>query len=1032
MKIKLSNRYFLFRKPLLMTIMRTTIFLFCATVFAITPKNAISKNFKINIKEKTSNNLLANNQQYQVSGTITDENGQPLTGASVLEKGTMTGAQTDFDGNFSLNVSSKNATLIFSYVGFLTQEISLNGQANLNVTLKEDIASLGEVVIVGYGSVKKSDLTGAVGTMKAEEIAKQPVTSVDQAIQGRISGVQVTNISGAPGAGATIRIRGGNSVNAGNEPLYVIDGFIGGGDLNTINPNDIKSIEILKDASSTAIYGSRGSNGVVLITTKRGAGNTGFGVSFDTYSGIQTPVRKLDMLNGPEFAEFIIEGSELSGAAPVFVEGESVENTDWQDLAFRTALINNNNLNVYNNTKNGNYFASFNYFDQEGVQIGASFQRYQLRFNFDQKLGDIFKLGGSFNLAYSDTENPRARIFQPGVLPTAPVYAEDGSFFAVNQINGGIFNNPIAQDQLRKNNTLRNRGLGNIYMQLTPIKGLDIKSTFGFDFSTSKQNIYTSVNFPSNLISEQGGQASINTNFQKSIQNENTINYIKYIGKHNFNILGGFTYQSYDMEELRVNAFGFTNDATEYSAIETGDPSQLRASSGKTDWTLLSGLYRLNYSFNNKYLLTLSGRHDGSSRLSEGNKWQFFPSAAVGWKVSEEPFLKESQSISNLKLRASYGKTGSQSIDPYSTLARLNTGVNYIGGSVVSTIIPGLAASPDLTWEVTSQTDIGLALGLFNNRLNFEIDYYKKTTNDLLLARELAFQTGFETRLENVGSIQNQGIDLSIDGYIIDNNDFSWSSTLTVSTNKNKVLELTSGEDFVENGSGSRIIVGQPVGVFFGAKFIGLWQEDDPDLGANLPGTVRFEDLDENGVIDANDGQIIGDPNPDFYGGLNNVFTYKNLTLSAFFDFSVGNDIYDLDSADYISGHVTAAYGRVRDRWTPENTNTNIPRAGSGVNTLLFGGFQSARNGKGNSFFISDGSYLRLKNINVQYDLDVLENVFKKFSIYASATNVFTLTKYQGFTPDVNAEGTNPTRRGFDRNAYPQARVVLLGIKADF
>jgi TonB-linked SusC/RagA family outer membrane protein len=1032
MKIELSNRFFLFRKRLLMTVMRTTIFLFCATVFAITPKNAVSQNSKINIKEKTSNNLLANNQQYQVSGTITDQNGQPLPGATVLEKNTKTATSTDFDGKFSLNISGQNTTLVISFVGFLTQEIYVNGQANLNVTLIEDIASLDEVVIVGYGAVKKSDLTGAVGTMKAKEIAKQPVTRVDQAIQGRISGVQVTTTSGAPGAGATIRIRGGNSISAGNEPLYVIDGFIGGGDLNTINPNDIESIEVLKDAASTAIYGSRGSNGVILITTKRGTGNRGFGVSFDTYTGIQSPVRKLDMLNGPEFAAFSNEASEVLGTEVVYPDVNAVANTDWQDVGFQSAIINSNNLSFYNNTENSNYFASLNYFNQEGIQIGSSYKRYQLRFNFDQKLGKNIKLGASINIAYSDRENPRANIFGSGVLPTAPLYNDDGSFFSTNQKNGGVFNNPLAQDQLQKDNTLTNRGLGNIYAQFTPLEGLDIKSTFGFDFNSSKRNSYTSVNYPGNFQANRGGNASINIGLERSIQNENTINYHKEIENHSFDILGGWTYQKYDLEQLGVNAYGFTNDVTEYNAIETGDPTQLNANSGKTDWTLLSGLYRLNYSFNNKYLLTLSGRHDGSSRLSKGNKWQFFPSAAVGWKVSKESFLIDSESISNLKLRASYGKTGSQSIDPYATLARLNTGTNYIGGVEVVSVNPGLAASPDLTWEVTSQIDIGLELGLFNNRLNFEIDYYKKNTDDLLLARELAFQTGFETRLENVGSIENQGIDLSINGFIINNSDFSWSSTLTLSSNKNEVLQLSRDVDYIENGIGSRIIEGAPVGIFYGPKFIGLWQTDDAALGAHLPGEPKFEDLNGDGTIDANDGQIIGNPNPDFYGGWNNVLTYKNFTFSAFFDFSVGNDIYDLDGGDYLTGHTTGAYGRLRDRWTPENTNTNIPRAGTGAFILLWESYTSMNAGVGNSFFISDGSYLRLKNINIQYKINAFKNTFKSLSIYGSATNVLTFTSYKGFSPDVNSEGTNATRRGFDKNGYPQAKVFLLGIKAEF
>ncbi|MEQ8418717.1 MAG: TonB-dependent receptor [Arenibacter algicola] len=976
--------------------------------------------------------IVTSQQTFKVSGRIYDTEGQPLPGANILEKGTSNGTQADFDGNYSIEVENNNVILVISYIGFSSQEIPLNGKQNLDVQLKEDISALEEIVVVGYGTVKKSDLTGSVGNMKAEEISKQPVTRVDQAIQGRISGVQVTTTSGAPGSGVSIRIRGGNSINAGNEPLYVIDGFIGGGDLNTINPNDIESIEVLKDASSTAIYGSRGSNGVILITTKRGSGKSGFGVTLDTYTGMQSPVKTIDLLNGTEYAIFKNESDQFLGNAISFPDVNTVANTDWQDVVFHAAPLTNTSLSIYNNKDNSNYFASFNYLDQGGIQIGSSYKRYQLRFNFDQKLGNFFRVGSSINISYLDRENSGGGPYASGLLPTAPIYNDDGTFFSINQVTGAVFNNPVAQAQLSDNDLFTNRGLGNVYAQFTPIKGLDIKSTFGFDFASSKQNQYTSVNFPSNLDANKGGNAQITTNLTRSIQNENTINYTNTFGNHTMGILGGFTYQSSDFEQVDVSAFGFSNDITGYNAIETGDPTLLRASSSKSDWTLLSGLYRFNYSYNNRYLLTLSGRNDGSSRLSEGNKWQFFPSAAVAWKISNESFLKGVKTISNLKLRASYGKTGSQSIGAYATLARLNTGTNYIGGNQVVTTSPGLAASPDLTWEVSTQTDIGLDLGLFKNRLNFEIDYYSKETNDLLLARELAFQTGFSSRLENVGSIKNQGIDMSINGYILDNKDFSWSSTLTISGNRNEVLELSSGAEYLENGSGSRIIVGEPVGTFYGAKFIGLWQEGDLDLETHVPGEPKFEDLNGDGEINEQDGQIIGDPNPDFYGGWNNVFTYKDLTLSAFFDFSLGNEIYDLDAGNFYVGHTTNVYGITRDRWTPENTDTNIPRAGTGSTTLLFDSYTSARVGKGNSFFISDGSYLRLKNINIQYKLRGFDNIFKNLTIYGSATNVLTLTDYKGLSPDVNSEGTNATRRGFDSNVYPQSKVFSLGIKAEF
>ena len=968
-------------------------------------------------------------QQKSISGKVTDSSGGTLPGVSVVVKGTTTGVITDMDGKYTLSKVPENATLQFSFVGMKTQEIVVGGKTSINVVLAEESIGIEEVVAIGYGTVRKSDLTGSVGSIKSEDISKQPVVGVDQALQGRIAGVQVSSTNGAPGSGSSIRIRGGNSINAGNEPLYVIDGFIGGGDLNSINSNDIESIEVLKDASSTAIYGSRGSNGVILITTKRGAKVKGFGVSLDSYVGIQTPVRKIDLLNGPEFAEYRNEYAKFVGNSIPFPNIDKVANTDWQDVLFRDVPMTSHTLNFFNNTANSNYYVSINYLNQDGIQLGSGFDRYQLRFNFDQNLGNILKVGASFNGSYSNTENPRASAIGAYVLPTAHIYKEDGSFDRVDAINGSTYNNPIAQDKLIIDNTYKNRALGNIYMQINPIKGLTAKSTFGFDIATTKQNQYYSVDLPTNYEKARGGQANVNTSFANSIQNENTVNYTKEVGKHEFNVLGGWTYQKYSSEGLNVAALGFTNDVTTYNAIQTGNPLFLKATSGETNWTLLSGLYRLNYSYAGKYLLTVSGRHDGSSRLAEGNKWQFFPSAAIAWRMSEENFIKKMGVFNNLKLRASYGKTGSQSIDPYSTLARLNSGYNYIGGQQVVAFSPAGSADPSLKWEVTDQYDAGLDAGFLDGKLNVELDYYYKKTSDLLLARELAFQTGFETRLENVGSLQNQGLDVTIRGTIIHKKDFSWSSDLTVSSNKNKILELSGAKEFIENGVGSRLIVGEDVSTFFGAKFIGLWQEGDKGIGGNnVPGAMKFEDVNGDGLITALDGQIIGKGTPDFFGGLNNVLTYKNFTFSAFIDFSFGNDIYDLAGRDFNTGHITNVYGKFRDRWTPENTGTDVPRAG----TQLLNYYDSYSGREGNSFDVHDGSYLRLKTLNLQYKLPVGPKIFKSLVVYGTATNLFTLTKYEGFSPDVNAAGTNSTRRGFDSNGYPPAKLFLFGIKADF
>ncbi|TKG89233.1 SusC/RagA family TonB-linked outer membrane protein [Puteibacter caeruleilacunae] len=977
---------------------------------------------KGNISEVAAENV-------KISGRVVDDAGESLPGVSVIVKGTTIGTVTDGDGNYTLANVPEGATLVFSFIGMATQEIPVGSATVINIKMMVDAVGLDEVVAIGYGVVKKSDLTGSVGTVKAEEISKQSVTRIDQALQGRISGVQISTTSGAPGSGASIRIRGGNSINAGNEPLYVIDGFIGGGDLNSINPNDIESVEVLKDASATAIYGSRGSNGVILITTKRGSGSKGFGVSFDCYWGMQSPIKKLDLLNGPEFAEYRNEFAEVIGTTQPFPNLDEVSNTDWQDILFRDVPMTSNTLNFYNNTEKSNYYVSLNYLDQDGIQLGSSYTRYQIRFNFDQKLGEFAKVGASLNASKSDRENPRASALGNYILPTAPVYLEDGSFHRVDAINGSTYNNPVAQNELRINNTVKDRALGNVYVQLMPLKGMIFKSTFGFDNNTSKQNTYNSVNLPTNFEAARGGQASISTNFGRTIQNENTLNYSYDIEDHSFNVLGGWTYQSYKGESLSMSAKGFTNDVTTFNAVETGDPELLTANSGESSWTLLSGLYRLNYSYKDRYLLTVSGRHDGSSRLAEGNQWHFFPSAAIAWRLVEEDFIKDLDVFSNLKLRVSYGKTGSQSIAPYATLARLSAGKNYLGDQQLVTFLPAGSADPSLKWEVTDQYDIGFEAGLFKNRLSIEVDYYSKKTTDLLLSRELPYQTGFSSRLENVGSLQNKGIDVTLRGVILKKNDFTWSSDLTVSSNKNEILELSKGKEFIENGVGSRLIVGESVSTFFGAKFIGLWQEGDEGLGgAYVPGAMKFEDVDKDGVINVNDGQIIGKGTPDFYGGFNNVFTYKRFTLSAFFDFSYGNDIYDLDGRIFNTGFASNVYGKFRNRWTPENTNTNVPKAGTQQRTY----YNNYTGRGGSSYDIYDGSYFRMKNLNLNYELPIKSNIIESLAIYGTATNVFTITNYKGFSPDVNATGTHSTRRGFDSNGYPPAKMFLIGVKADF
>lgn len=968
-----------------------------------------------------------------VTGTITDEAGQPLPGVNVVIRRTIQGTITDAEGNYSIEVDDPNAVLVFSFVGFRSQEIAVAGLTSIDVILQMDILGLEEVIAIGYGSVRKRDLTGSVGTVKGDIVDKQTITRIDQALQGRIAGLQITNVDGAPGSGTTIRIRGGNSLNAGNEPLYVIDGMIGGGDLNTINPSDIQSIEVLKDASSTAIYGSRGSNGVILITTKRGAGSKGVQLSYNGYVGVQQPVKYLDLLDGPEFAEFANEYhyyyAGTTDGEP-FPDVNNVANTDWQELMFRTAIMSNHNLTVTNATDLSNYYLSMNYFNQNGIMEASDFKRYQLRFNVDQQIGNILKIGATINIANTHRNNPVVSTGAWGgfgIYPTAPVYNPDGTYYSENQIHGSTYNSPPAQAAMILSEGKQTRGLGNLYAQLTLFDKLILKSTFGVDIVSTIQNDHTSVNLPTSVRNSIGGTAGVITTNPISVQNENTVTYSMSAGDHHIDLLGGFTYQNYKFESLSASTRGFSNDITLYHALETGDPAQRDINTDQEEWTLLSLLGRINYSFQGKYLITVTGRHDGSSRLAAGNEWKFFPSAALAWRLSEESFIENLNTFSNLKLRLSYGRSGSQSIPPYSTLPSLTAGETLIGGEKVISYIPGAPANPFLTWETTDQINIGLDAGFFNNRLSVETDFYHKKTSDLLLTRELPFQTGNKTRLENVGSLQNQGIEIGISSVNMVTGDFAWNSRLTLSGNRSEILNL-AGKEFLDNGTGSRLIVGEPMGIFYGAKYLGVWSENDIPGGSQyIPGDIRHEDLNGDGAITLEDGQVIGDAEPMFYGGLNNEFTFKNLSVSLFIDFSYGNEIFDLAGHPLHAGFVTNVYGMYRDRWTESNKGSDIPRAGSN-----FIHFYDNYAGQSSTFLIQDGSFLRLKALHVSYKLPIGKNVFEELTVYSTMSNLITLTQYTGFTPDVNSESASSSRRGFDNNVYPQSRTITFGVRANF
>lgn len=1008
-------------------------------------------------KSTTPNSALEKKDQHQVMeqtirGTVTDqENGEPLPGVNVLVKSTTLGTVTDVDGNYTLNVPDDVEVLVFSSIGYATQEVEINGRTEINVSMAADVQSLEEVVVVGYGAVKKSDLTGSVAKVEGDALANIPSPRVDQLLQGRAPGVNITSVSGAPGARASIRIRGGNSVQGNNEPLYVIDGFIAGTDFNlsNINVNDIESVEILKDASAISIYGTRGANGVILITTKDGSGATGGrpNVSFNAYTGFQALARKIDFLNGAERAAYGSEYAEFSGESNPFVDESLIADTDWQEAVTQTAPISNMDLSIRGNTEKVNYYVSGNYLNQRGVIRESGLERYNVRANLDFKLAEWVRIGARINTAYRQNDNNLVDLWSARLALTSfPAYKEDGSFWDENYVQGGPFRNPLADLALRTNQTLATNLLGNFYIEIEPIDGLVIRSTVGPQLNWSKQNIFDSGRLPFRAASQTGGRARIANTFNAQILQENTITYSKEINEnHRFNIMGGFTWQKSRTEGFMAETEGLPNDGVSFDVLEVGNPESFRINSNFIDpFQIVSWIGRANYTLRDKYLLTFAGRVDGASRFSgANNEYAFFPSAAVAWRLSEEKFIQNLNVFDNLKLRASYGVSGSQAIDAFSTLAILDPEVLIFNNTQTIGVRRARPYNPELKWETTHQFDLGLEAGFFNNRLTFELDYYHKKTVDLLLNREIPRQTGFSQRLENIGSLQNQGLELLVNTVNVDRDNFHWATTLTLAGNRSKVLEL-GGVDEIniynidQGGPGAKLIVGEPVGVFTGLEYLGTWKtqaeidQSGYDGLRTVVGGPRFRDTNGDGQISFNDDfYIIGNPEPDIFGGINNSFQWKDFTLDILFQGSLGNEVYnEYAQRGFFGRSDQNIYAVARNRWTEENPNSNIPRAGSAI---------SIADVPSNSELVEDGSHLRLKNVRLAYQVPTSSVTWlNNLSLYVTGTNLFLWTDFRGYDPEATRIGPdsgdtfNSVIRGVIRAEYPNARTFTFGLNANF
>ncbi len=1043
-----------------------------------------------------------------LTGKVTDENNAGLPGVNVLLKGTNQGVVTDRNGDFTIDVPGPNAVLVFSFIGYVSKEVAVGNQSQLSVQLEPSVNNLSEVLVVGYGTQRKGDITGAIGSISAKNIKEIQVTNFENAIQGQIAGVQVQEPSGEPGASPTIRVRGLGSVSAGNEPLYVIDGFpvskntdpgIQGditrrttafalpatNPLGTINPNDIESIEVLKDASAAAIYGSRGSNGVIIITTKRGKLNTKPTIGFDAYFGVQNVAKRVDLMNAAQYSAYSTEAKNnaylqdvkdanisdpnsvrytKTNNANYFIpddfENPDGTDTDWQKEIFHAAPVQSYNASVSGGTETVKYYFSGGYYNQKGIIDRSGFERYSFRVNLEANPVKKLKIG--FGLSPSSTNTDRspagAPYFAdpPGIVysaiahsPTVKPYLPDGS---INQsdnqshlftedgrgTNMTAVSNPLAIIKYVTDDLKQFRMFGNVFLEYEILDGLKYKLYTGVDVNSYNRSFYMARAFLNRASTVGDPYAQSNASLNFNWLTENTLSYDKTFGtNHRVSAVVGYSAQKDRLQANQVYAQNHPDDLS--PTISGGQVTS--GGDNLQEWSLVSALARVNYAFRDKYLLTATVRSDRSSRFGAGNKTGTFPSFSAGWRVSEESFMKGLTAISDLKLRASWGKTGNFLIPNYAAIGLLSP-YNYVLNNVlVNGIAPSTISNHNLTWEKTTQTDFGLDIGLFRERIYLSADYYNKVTSDLLLNVQVPAAVGFLTALQNIGEVENKGIELTLSTRNLVG-DFSWTTDLNFAANKNKVLKLgPTGDPILSSGgAGIRHItqIGSPIGSYYGYVVEGIYQTQteidnapkDALAPAPRPGDFRFKDVNGDGKINAQDRTVTGNYLPDFIYGITNRFNYKGLDLTVLFQGVQGSEILNLTRRHLGNGEgATNSYALWTERWmSAENPgNGSIPRADRV--TDLHGG-----NTRPSSFQVEDGSYFRLRSLSLGYTFPkaMLNNKFQSLRAYVSGTNLFTSTKYLGFNPEVNNQAGLTGVQGEDYGAYPLSRNFTFGVSASF
>lgn len=992
--------------------------------------------------------VMITQQAKRVSGVVTDSAGEPIPGANVVQKETTNGTVTDMNGKYTLDVPN-NATLVISFIGYTTKEIKVGSQSVLNVSLVEEAIGLNEVVAIGYGYVKKKDLTGAVSTVSADDmVLGGTVSNAAQALQGKTAGVQVSQSSKAPGGTIAVRVRGNNSISSTNEPLYVVDGFPSSEGLN-LNPNDIESMQILKDASATAIYGAR----VVLITTKRGKAGENK-ISYSGYLGTQKVDNPFEFLNAKDYMNLQnalyqeIDGQE-GNPNGVYTPSQlqSTVDTDWLDVCTRLALVQDHNIQFRGGSEKTKVLTSLGYYKQEGVLKNTDFNRISGRVNVDQTINDFIKAGATM---YAHRERSNAQTYSGNILgenvmlsvmeydPTVKPYNEDGTY---GRVPGGRGDNPLANLLERKKEMVNDKFNGTAFLEVNPFDGFTAKATAGVELLHNFKGSYLpkSTTYAGEI---EGGIAST-YDFRSTRQVfEGILNYMKTFNNiHDLNVMLGYSYEKYSAESRSANGKGFSTDLFEWNNL--GAASIKGVSSSKTENLLASFFGRVNYTFNDKYLATVTVRRDGSSRFGANNHWGTFPSGSLAWRASEEDFVKNWGVFSNLKVRAGYGVTGNERIGDYASYALVSTnhvtldGSNNMPGTHLNQSSPENAS---LKWETTTQYNVGFDMGFFNNRLSVTLDGYWKKTKDLLLKVSLPYYTGFTSGQQNVGEISNRGFELDITSHNL-TGDFVWDTKFNLALNRNKVLDLGSSGDIritsskpmgtVSENDYAIVREGEPLGSLYGWKYIGVLQEGESYAAQpnSKPGDPKFEDVNNDGKIDADDRTIIGNANPDLIFGLTNNFAWKGFDLSIFFQGSIGNDLLNMTRMNLEWKRTTDAL----NRWTPSNKNTDIPR--NGFYYSQYGGYV-------NDHFIEDASFLRLKNLTLGYTIP-FKKIVSSCRVYFSAENLFTITGYSGWDPEVDTKANEAAQSGgsqqtanagagMDFNAYPAMRTYTVGLNITF